>query len=254
MRSRTEICVLIALVVALWTSDPASARDQYSEEGASACLKCHENDKVMAIRQTAHGKKDDPNAPFAGHQCEACHGPSKLHMQFPMQVEQVRFTKGSKVTAAQQNAACLDCHEEMSPDQWQADPHRVEGLICSSCHVMHDPVGLILDRTTQAGACASCHEKILGEVQNGSPHPVAKGEITCSDCHRPHADFSFESCIACHVMTPEEFAKQTPRTRGFHENAQANDLGCGECHKGMAHGMPEGLARPEVLMDDPHEF
>ena len=56
----------------------------WSKKGADTCLKCHDEDNevpVVPIFQTKHGRAADPASPFAGLQCEACHGPGEAHAQ-----------------------------------------------------------------------------------------------------------------------------------------------------------------------------
>ncbi len=82
---------------ALAVASPASSQPkaQYSEEGATACLDCHETKRVMGIVDTVHANFDDPRTPAAQKQCQSCHGPSSVHMRFPMQVDNIHFGKAS---------------------------------------------------------------------------------------------------------------------------------------------------------------
>ncbi len=250
-----RISLLVAIVGAIFIGSSVQAEQaEYTGEGAKACLKCHESEAVIGIAKSIHATSKDPNAPVQKLQCEACHGPSKQHMKFPMQIEGVRFTEGSKVSVAEQNGACLGCHEDIEAARWEKSSHGVGSVICSGCHVIHRPTDPLLDAATQAQACETCHEGIRGDAQRNSPHPVAGGEIRCADCHPPHEPMSDASCVACHGMGSGELAKQSPRAREFHANSQAKSVPCGECHKGLAHGMPEGTEPSEVEKDDPHEF
>ena len=62
-------------------------------DGEHIAVRCHGNARGMAIQDTAHANADDPDTPAAQKACESCHGPSKIHMQFPMQVGNIVFTK-----------------------------------------------------------------------------------------------------------------------------------------------------------------
>lgn len=248
------VFVVFGIAMFLAVSVRAQQQPGYSGAGAKACLNCHENETVLGIAKSVHATSKDPNAPVQKQQCEACHGPSKQHMKFPMQIEGVRFTKGSNASIAEQNGACLECHEDIDAAQWGKSSHGAENVICSGCHQIHQPRDALLEKSTQAQACASCHEGILGEAQRSSPHPVAAAEVSCADCHNPHEPMSDASCVACHGMGAEDLAKQSPRAREFHTNAQRKRVACGECHKGLAHGLPEGVVQPAVERDDPHEF
>src|SRR6056297_1516883 len=59
----------------------------YTHTGADTCLLCHNTPKVRAIFSTKHAVMADSRTPFAGNQCEACHGPGGRHVQPPAKGE-----------------------------------------------------------------------------------------------------------------------------------------------------------------------
>ena len=46
----------------------------------------------MELVKTPHANFEDPRSPASREQCESCHGPSGTHVDFPMQVGNIRFT------------------------------------------------------------------------------------------------------------------------------------------------------------------
>ncbi len=52
---------------------------QYTSEGTTACLYCHDVERMRLVGNTPHGDKTNPDTPFAKHGCESCHGPGSLH-------------------------------------------------------------------------------------------------------------------------------------------------------------------------------
>ena len=132
-RFSTTSPTLVALTIAALTiaaalpilllDGPASAQQAPSGEGAAACLVCHESEKVMGIVDTPHANFDDPRSPASRQQCESCHGPSATHMEFPMQVGNIVFTKHGKTTIADRNKACLACHNRGAQAHWNDGPH-----------------------------------------------------------------------------------------------------------------------------------
>ena len=152
----------------------ATAQHEFSKEGARACLECHESEKVMGIIETPHANFENPDTPAAREQCESCHGPSARHMQFPMQVGNIRFSKHDRSTpVAQRNAACMQCHgtkieldetNRPTPETW---PNNGMGNIY--------PDG-------GTGSCTACHSRhkfSIAEARHphACAHPVAVGSV-----------------------------------------------------------------------------
>jgi nitrate/TMAO reductase-like tetraheme cytochrome c subunit len=251
MRPATRIAVVIVLAWGVWASPVRAAKpaQAYSEEGAKACLDCHETESVMGILETAHFKDHDPKTPAATHQCQSCHGPSARHMMFPMQVENVHFGRKSGHSAQRQNERCLECHlsdESGHRENWKASAHGYEKVVCSTCHSMHDPEKVVPARADVKATCTSvgCHDTLLA---NSEPEQYShalgrnlsgKGELTCSGCHNPHGPLESTRCLDCHSQSPEVLAKQSEKAKRFHDVARAKGTDCVRCHKGIAHPIP----------------
>ena len=157
--------LLLGVAGILFMSGPAPAQDadpgsapsgptQAAKEGlgAAVCLTCHENDKVMGILETPHADVEDLDTPAAKERCESCHGPSATHMEFPMQVGNIVFTKHGKTPIRDRNGSCLACHEKGAREHWDEGAHGEE-LACNSCHVIHRPKDPTLAKTGQAERC-----------------------------------------------------------------------------------------------------
>ncbi|MBW2271116.1 MAG: cytochrome c3 family protein [Deltaproteobacteria bacterium] len=223
---------------------------EYSEEGAVACIDCHETPAVMGILETAHAKASDPKTPAAQKQCQSCHGPSAVHMQFPMQVANVHFGSKSGAKPQVQNRMCLECHgTEAGREGWSGSAHGFEDIVCSSCHSLHDPAKVVPTRAAVSASCTdSCHEKLMGSAKAADfSHATGqdlgdRGELTCTGCHDPHGPLTSERCSECHTRTAEAFAKESPKARRYHDVAEAKGTECIRCHKGIAHPI-----RPLVL-------
>ena len=100
----------------------------YSEKGADTCLGCH---SVEPFFSTKHARREDSRTPFAGLQCEACHGPGGKHakgMAAGQMVPIMNFGAKSKQNAAQQNKPCLGCHERDARIEWKGSQHEAGDL------------------------------------------------------------------------------------------------------------------------------
>ena len=237
--------LLGASVLALAAAAPWAADQDYSEQGANACLDCHESPEVMGILDTPHADASNPKTPAGQKECQSCHGPSATHMEFPMQVANVHFGKESKATPQRQNEACLECHADGAREHWQGSAHGYEDVRCSECHSAHK-TGLLTPPDAEVLArCDSCHDDLLGSAKPADfTHPVGfrLGEsetLTCATCHNPHGPLESSRCDSCHPSTAEAFAEQTEKARRFHEVGLRRGTECIRCHKAIAHPISE---------------
>ena len=221
----------------------------YSKEGATACLDCHETARVMGIVDTVHADFDDPRTPAAQKQCQSCHGPSSVHMQFPMQVENVHFGEASRHAATLQNGRCLACHQNDKAEQWSASAHGFEDVLCSTCHNLHSPSKIVPSRARVTEGCtmSGCHADLMAEADpkdfshpSGLEFPGVEAFV-CSDCHDPHGPLASGRCEDCHVQTPALLAKQSAKAQRFHEVAAKRGTECMRCHRGLSHPLPDDV-------------
>ena len=200
----------------------------YSEKGADTCIKCHDEDDeypVFDIFKSKHGQQGDKNSPFAGLQCEACHGPGIAGPEAMQEVidkgghtGKVRtgqerppilaFGNDSHVSIKKQNSLCLNCHEKEDHIGWKGSEHDNADIACVDCHKIHTPADPALTRKTQPAVCYQCHQKQRLDFSKPSTHPVKFGQLGCSDCHKPHGSITEnllarptlnQTCYSCHA-------------------------------------------------------
>jgi DmsE family decaheme c-type cytochrome len=214
----------------------------------AVCTKCHdENDNkpILAIYQTKHGVKSDARTPS----CQSCHGTSDKHVKnpegtSPRPTPEIVFGAKLKVKTAStpdlQNVACLTCHKAGLRVNWSGSEHQNHDLACSTCHQVHAPVDKVLVKLTQPEVCETCHQTQRAQLRRISTHPVAAGEMTCSDCHNPHGSSGpkllvknsiNETCYTCHAEKRGPF---------LWEHAPVRES-CLNCHT------PHGSTNPPLL-------
>jgi DmsE family decaheme c-type cytochrome len=240
-------------------NDPV-ATVKYSKKGADSCIKCHDEDSefpVFDIFQTKHAMKADSRTPFAGLQCEACHGPG---VKNTLSMEETKKTGGhvskirpgetrppiigfgakSDAPVAMQNRMCLKCHEKNDRIAWRGSKHEKADVACASCHTVHAPHDAVLDKHTQAEQCYDCHQKKRADFFKPSSHPVRFGQLACSDCHATHGSSTpsllgrptlNQTCYTCHAEKRGPF---------LWEHAPASE-DCTLCHT------PHGSIHPALL-------
>ena len=224
----------------------------YSKRGADTCLKCHDEDyhyPVVDIFHTKHARQDDPRTPFAGLQCEACHGPSRAHTEKVMPGERRppppnTFGDRAKIPPARQNEVCLRCHESGARIHWKGSTHENRQVACANCHRVHVKRDPALQRPLQPEVCFRCHKKQRADINKASVHPVRFGKLTCTDCHDIHGGAGpsllkrstlNETCYGCHAEKRGPFLWE-------HAPVAEN---CAHCH------LPHGSNYPALLTRSP---
>ncbi len=220
---------------------PSGKPTAYSEKGADSCLQCHnETSKfpVLPIFKTKHAQPADQRTPFAGLQCEGCHGPYSEHPNM------LKFGPGSKLTAEKKNQICLQCHESDNRMGWKGGPHENSDVACADCHRVHvdrDPVLTVAD---QPEVCFNCHKKQRADSYKASVHPIRYDKMACSECHNTHGSLTTgvlvkptlnETCYTCHAEKRGPFL--------WEHAPVAED--CSLCHR------PHGSNHPALLVKRP---
>lgn len=208
--------------------EPTLMPGTYTDRGADTCIKCHDEDDeypVFDIFKTKHAQQGDKHSPFAGLQCEACHGPG---IAGPDALEEVirrgghtgrvragkerppilSFGPDSATPVEQQNEMCTNCHRGQEHLGWRGSAHQGADVACVSCHKLHIDRDPVLQTGTQAGVCYSCHLRQRADFAKPSAHPVRFGQIGCSDCHSTHGSIADDllvkptlnqTCYTCHA-------------------------------------------------------
>lgn len=274
-RNRLEIPLFIVCLIILATlqsslirSAQAAEPDQaplglgvtYTDKGADACLKCHDDARIMAIFKTKHAQPADERTPFAKLQCETCHGPGAEHVEHekeeeeeiggehvrePDEVARIRFFGAESTTPPEeQNRVCLGCHENKARIGWNGSKHGNAELSCANCHQIHAEHDKVRTKAEQPEVCFNCHKKERADTYKVSVHPIRQGQMACSECHDPHGSSTEallkrptlnETCYTCHAEKRGPFL--------WEHAPVAED--CTNCHT------PHGSIHPALLTKRP---
>lgn len=244
MNNKYPLLILSLMLIAAGAGSPSLAAEDasggnasvaatlqpgtYTEKGADTCIKCHDEDDaypVFDIFKTKHGQQGDKHSPFAGLQCEACHGPG---IAGPDAIQEIiekgghtgrvrpgkerppilAFGPDSKVPIEKQNQMCTNCHRGDDHIGWKGSAHEGATVACVSCHKLHVARDPVLDKKSQPGVCYTCHLRQRVEFSRPSTHPVRFGQIACSDCHSTHGSMADhllvkptvnQTCYTCHA-------------------------------------------------------
>lgn len=229
----------------------------YTKRGADTCLRCHDEESeypVLPIFKTKHAVVADERSPFAGRQCEACHGPGEFHTRTEEGEEAgsiVSFNPRHDdliATPERYNQMCLNCHDQYARIGarigWRGSVHESAGATCTSCHRIHTERDHVLATATQPEVCLNCHQQQRAEIYRTSAHPIRFGQMACSECHNPHGSVADkllvrptvnETCYTCHAEKRGPFL--------WEHVPVAED--CTTCH------VPHGSSQPALLARRP---
>jgi len=184
---------------------------EYTEKGADTCLMCHTEAwpyPIFPIFKTKHAVRTDARTPFAGRQCEACHGPGAKHAGSGDKNAINSFKPTSFLLPEERNKFCLECHRGNARTGWHASTHASNNLACTNCHKLHAERDPVLAKATQPDVCYKCHRERRADFNKPSTHPVRFGRMTCSECHSPHGSTTpamlvkpsvNQTCFTCHA-------------------------------------------------------
>ena len=253
---RTYATLLLCCLLPLAANAESSAKETevaYSRKGADTCLRCHDDQKIIAIFQTSHGVPTDPRSPFGQGQmqCEACHGPGGEHTgQLRRGAERpplIRFGSNKPTPVAVQNGSCIGCHDADVGFGWNGGPHDSNDVACADCHTLHADNDPVLQTNTQQEVCFGCHQEERNETLRAFSHPLAEGKMACTGCHSPHGDTTElqlarqtlnETCYQCHAEKRGPF---------LWEHAPVAES-CINCHTPHGSNHPGMLAKRAPLL------
>lgn len=243
--------LMLALLV-----QAAPAPDGYSKEGSTLCSSCHDlgdHSPVQFMQSSAHGDASKKGTPMAQRGCESCHGPSAAHADSPTRMKPgISFGPKWTDSVAQQNDACVHCHQNNVAKGWQQGVHHRENLTCVTCHDLHVDDKVLID--AQAGVCTVCHKP-----QKAGIHHMADSldKIPpCAQCHNPHLNPAAqvtllasrsEGCRSCHdLQAMQDDAKVSEAAKTYHKAMARTDRTCIDCHRAVAHVALDRMPAPVV--------
>jgi len=197
--------------------------------GQDTCVGCHDTEG-NSLRQTLHGKAQNPRTPAAAQGCETCHGPGKAHLDDPSKPDSIR--RFGSIKPREASETCLSCHTRANHTQWKGSMHDVRNLSCTTCHSVHSPKSdkSQLKTATITTTCVACHTTEVAKLQRLGHMPVREGKMECISCHNPHGttnarmlrtgNWINEACTGCHAEKRGPF---------LWDHAPVRE-GCNTCH------------------------
>ena len=142
---------------------------------------------------------------------------------------------------------CTGCHEMRDNvfPEWQRTIHYTNRsgvrAVCPDCHVPHNWTHKIA-RKMQASK--EVWGKLFGTIDTREKFLDHRLELARHEWARMKANNSLE-CRNCHGYDYMDFTRQSPRAAYMHETyLGSGEKTCIDCHKGIAHRLPEMTLAP----------
>ncbi|PJG86229.1 NapC/NirT family cytochrome c [Conservatibacter flavescens] len=133
---------------------------------------------------------------------------------------------------------CSDCHMNDVVPEYRMSVHynNRSGVKadCADCHLPHDFVG---KWTRKIVASREVYAHIMGHVDTKEKFEAARLEMAQREWARMKANDSAE-CRYCHNFNDMDYTQQKTVAEKMHRLAQEEGKTCIDCHKGIAHQLP----------------
>jgi len=137
---------------------------------------------------------------------------------------------------------CTSCHEmdQLVYPEYQKSVHYKNRtgvrVICSDCHV---PKAWWPKLMRKIKASGELYHKLVGTIDTPQKFE-ARRLVLAERVWASMAASDSRECRNCHAFQAMDFSKQERRPQDKHPEARDAGKTCIECHKGIAHSLPEG--------------
>lgn len=137
---------------------------------------------------------------------------------------------------------CISCHEmeQVAYQELQETIHFTNRTgvraTCPDCHVPKPWIHKII-RKIQASK--EIYHKLLGTIDTPEKFEEHRLELA-RNVWKTMKETDSRECRNCHHYDSMDFDRQESRSADRHDEAIENGYTCIECHKGIAHSLPEG--------------
>ena len=135
---------------------------------------------------------------------------------------------------------CTSCHsmqvnlEEYKQTIHYKNPSGVQAT-CSDCHV---PKEFLPKMVAKVMAAKDVYHEILGTVDTPEKYEAHRWGMASAVWAKMKSSNSRE-CLSCHKLENMDLAEQDRTARSKHGNALDDGQTCIDCHKGIAHELPD---------------
>jgi nitrate/TMAO reductase-like tetraheme cytochrome c subunit len=142
---------------------------------------------------------------------------------------------------------CISCHEmdQLVYQEYKTSIHYKNRsgvrVICSDCHVPKDWTGKLIRKIQ---ATNELFHWALGTLDTKEKFEAKRLELA-QYVWKSMEESDSQECRNCHSYAAMDFHKQTRRSAEKMQKAMEKKETCIECHKGIAHKLPEGYDKDD---------
>ncbi|WP_260291540.1 NapC/NirT family cytochrome c [Sedimenticola hydrogenitrophicus] len=144
---------------------------------------------------------------------------------------------------------CISCHE-MEENVYQELQDTIHftnrtgvRATCPDCHVPKDWVHKVVRKIK---ASNEIYHKLLGTIDTPEKFEAKRLQLA-QNVWKAMKDTDSRECRNCHNFDSMDFSRQESRSADAHDEAIEKGYTCIDCHKGIAHALPEGYDPAEDM-------
>jgi cytochrome c-type protein NapC len=146
------------------------------------------------------------------------------------------------------DAFCLLCHANDIQPEYEGTTHHTNRLglrvTCENCHIPREFGPKLIKKVTSGTKDVFYH--ILGKIDTLEKFEAHRMEMAMTTWEEMNASDSRE-CRHCHDQSNWGDGVQSEKARKFHAPALSNGKTCIDCHKGVAHKLPDGIGEDHQI-------
>ncbi|WP_029134340.1 NapC/NirT family cytochrome c [Sedimenticola selenatireducens] len=144
---------------------------------------------------------------------------------------------------------CISCHE-MEENVYQELQDTIHftnrtgvRATCPDCHVPKDWVHKVVRKIK---ASNELYHKFMGTIDTPEKFEAKRLQLA-QNVWKAMKDTDSRECRNCHNFDSMDFTRQESRSADSHDEAIEKGYTCIDCHKGIAHSLPEGYDPAEDM-------
>jgi cytochrome c-type protein NapC len=146
------------------------------------------------------------------------------------------------------DAFCLTCHARDIGLEMSGRVHNDNALgvrvSCADCHLPKAFVPKLVAKTTSG--VKDIYKTMLGTIDTPAKFEAHRMTMATTTWEKMNANDSRE-CRYCHDQNKWDISQQSEKARKYHSPALSNEKTCIDCHKGIAHELPQGIEEDQQI-------
>ncbi len=151
---------------------------------------------------------------------------------------------------------CISCHEmedNIYPEYRETVHYQNRTGVratCPDCHVPKEWEHMMVRKII---ASRELFHKLIGSIDTKEKF-AAKRKVLAENVWANMKQTNSRECRNCHNFDAMDITAQQSRSGLVHEHAQQRAMTCIDCHKGIAHQLPEGVTPNKGGSDEDHNY